>query len=430
MTVRRDLNDEESAILYGYLSAHFENGKLKRKTYAKAAEKYNVILSTVKRLWKRVTNRGDGVTELGAIRKKYKGRSGRPPISKEWISEQMKKVPLHQRQTIRSTAFACKMSKSALHRAIKRASVVKYRSNVKPLLTESNRLERVQFALSHIQHKLRTLPFIDMNNVVHIDEKWFFLTRIKNVYYLYPEEELPKRAVKSKRFIAKVMFLAAVARPRYDHRTNNNFDGKIGIWPFVQDVPAQRNSVNRPAGTIETKSMNVTSEVYTYFLTTKVLPAIKEKWVGRRSNPIFIQQDNARPHSRAAHKSINCAGQKDGCDIRMLHQPPSSPDLNILDLGFFNAIQSLQAQKCAVNIDDLVGAVTESFYEIIPTKLSDNFITLQSVMREILIHEGSNNFKIPHLDKSGNRKRGTEITRLYCPVNIYKKAKKYIESKE
>jgi len=102
MTVRRDLNDKENAILYGYLSAHFENGTLKRKTYAKDAEKYNVSLSTVKRLWNRVTNRGDGVTELGAIRKKFEARSGCPPLPREYISEQIKKIPLHQRQTIRS----------------------------------------------------------------------------------------------------------------------------------------------------------------------------------------------------------------------------------------------------------------------------------------------------------------------------------------
>jgi len=101
MTVRRDLNDKENAILYGYLSAHFENGTLKRKTYAKDAEKYNVSLSTVKRLWNRVTNRGDGVTELGAIRKKFEARSGCPPLPREYISEQIKKIPLHQRQTIR-----------------------------------------------------------------------------------------------------------------------------------------------------------------------------------------------------------------------------------------------------------------------------------------------------------------------------------------
>ncbi|CAM9457039.1 unnamed protein product [Discosporangium mesarthrocarpum] len=49
--------------------------------------------------------------------------------------------------------------------------------------------------------------------------------------YLQPDEEVPKPPKASnKRFILKMMFLAAVARPR---KLFNGvwFDGKIGIWP-------------------------------------------------------------------------------------------------------------------------------------------------------------------------------------------------------
>ena len=48
-------------------------------------------------------------------------------------------------------------------------------------------------------------------------------------------------------------------------------------------------------------------------------------------------------------------------------QPPNSRDLNILDLGFFSAIQSLQHKACPKTIEDLVAVVEESF-EIYPTK--------------------------------------------------------------
>ena len=53
---------------------------------------------------------------------------------------------------------------------------------------------------------------------------------------------------KSKRFIAKVMFLAAVAHPRYDNHKKAYFNGKIGLWPFVEKIAAKRNSKNRPKG--------------------------------------------------------------------------------------------------------------------------------------------------------------------------------------
>ena len=40
-----------------------------------------------------------------------------------------------------------------------------------------------------------------------------------------------------------------------------------------------------------------------------------------------------------------------------MNQPPNSPDFNILDLGFFNSIQSLQQQKRMTDIDELITAV-------------------------------------------------------------------------
>ena len=47
--------------------------------------------------------------------------------------------------------------------------------------------------------------------------------------------------------------MCAVSRPRYDHHKKAMFDGKIGIWPFAYQDVAKRSSVNRSAGTIETK---------------------------------------------------------------------------------------------------------------------------------------------------------------------------------
>jgi hypothetical protein len=46
------------------------------------------------------------------------------------------------------------------------------------------------------------------------------------------------------------MFLAAVARPRFDANGNVIFDGKLGIWPFTYQEAAKRNSKNREAGTM------------------------------------------------------------------------------------------------------------------------------------------------------------------------------------
>ena len=79
--------------------------------------------------------------------------------------------------------------------------------------------------------------FKDMHNIVHIDEKWFYIGKDKGTFYLLEEEDDPHRTVKNKNLLGKVMFLSAVARPRYDEEGNCIFEGKIGVWHFVRKVP-------------------------------------------------------------------------------------------------------------------------------------------------------------------------------------------------
>lgn len=52
-------------------------------------------------------------------------------------------------------------------------------------------------------------------------------------------------------------------------------------------------------------------------------------------------------------------------------------DMNVLDLGFFRAIQSLQHQEAPATIDELVSAVEKSFEELSSTSLDHVFLTLQ-----------------------------------------------------
>jgi hypothetical protein len=87
------------------------------------------------------------------------------------------------------------------------------------------------------QNTIHTGPqFVDMENIVHLDEKWFNMTKNNRTYYLMPEEEDPIRTIQNKNYIGKVMFLVAVARPRYDDEGNMIFDGKIGCWAMVTEV--------------------------------------------------------------------------------------------------------------------------------------------------------------------------------------------------
>lgn len=97
-------------------------------------------------------------------------------------------------------------------------------------------------------------------------------------------------------------------------------------------------------------------------------------------------------------------------------QPPNSPDLNILDLGFFSAIQSLQHKECPKTIEDLVRAVEKYFEKYSTKKVNHIFLTLQSCMQEIMKVGGSNKDKIPNMKKSALEKDDRLPIQISCDV--------------
>lgn len=119
-----------------------------------------------------------------------------------------------------------------------------------------------------------------MYDTVHVDEKWFNLYKASTKYYITANEQVPYRSSPNRRYIDKVMFLAAVARPRYDTSKKQWFGGKIGIWPIVEYTQAKRSSANRPAGTMVMKNVNMTRAIYVELLKTEVFPAIRALWPG------------------------------------------------------------------------------------------------------------------------------------------------------
>ena len=120
---------------------------------------------------------------------------------------------------------------------------------------------------------------------------------------------------------------------------------------------------------------------YRQFIIEKLLSAIKEKWPSNASDcTIKIKQDNARPHISLMDVEFRNVVKAIDLNVQLVCQPPNSPNMNVLDLGFFNAIQSLQHKAAPRNIDELIWAVYESFEALHWSNLNDIFLTLQKVM--------------------------------------------------
>ena len=122
---------------------------------------------------------------------------------------------MRKRMKIRTIAKSIKVSVSVVQRML-RDSVLKRTSNkIHPQLSAKNKVERVKFAMSHVEEQANgSLLFDELYDVVHVDEKWFNEDVDRRTFYLVDGEEPPHRQRRSKRFIGKTMFLCAVARPR------------------------------------------------------------------------------------------------------------------------------------------------------------------------------------------------------------------------
>jgi hypothetical protein len=118
---------------------------------------------------------------------------------------------------------------------------------IKPKLTDRHKYEKLVFILNKIDiTNVNNLVYFSHQNVVSIDESWFYtdLTR-KSLKYLPDHEYHLNNSTQHKSHIPQLMITAAISEP------SDTFDGKVGMLFHGEVIPARRNSVRRPAGTPE-----------------------------------------------------------------------------------------------------------------------------------------------------------------------------------
>ena len=78
------------------------------------------------------------------------------------------------------------------------------------------------------------------------------------------------------------------------------------------------------------------------------------------SRAIYIQQDSAKNHIHEDDEEFNNALMEQDIDAKLYMQTPNSPDINLLDLGFFRAIQSFN-DASPKNKEELIQSVMEAY---------------------------------------------------------------------
>lgn len=217
-----NLDDPTREAIIDFLLAGSVNGRLKRGDLAAAAGQFGCHVDTVGRLWKRykeAKERGVVGRDIGS---RIKGRSGRKKKDRAALRDAIVALPVDQRSQLRSVAAAANIGLATAHSLLQEGVLRRHTSTIKPTLSETNRFERVRFALSFVDDESvgaggsgpEVLPFSPMLDVVHIDEKWFNQDTARRSFYLVNGEEEPAHTRHNTKFIEKTMFLVAVARPR------------------------------------------------------------------------------------------------------------------------------------------------------------------------------------------------------------------------
>jgi DNA invertase Pin-like site-specific DNA recombinase len=232
---RKNLTKQERDDIYKALLQSSNNGTLRKISTRLVSQTFNCSMRTVERIWERAKACIQAGTTID-VQSTKPMNCGKKKIQADFAP--LAEIPLNERSTIRAIVSKIGMKKSTVHKRFKEGNLRRHSNCLKPSLREDNKRDRLNWCLSMLEEdSLPNQPkFKYLDNVIHVDEKWFYMTKKCRNIYLLPGEEDSYRTVQNKNSIDKIMFPAGVAQPRFDNEGNCIFDGKIGVWAFVRKV--------------------------------------------------------------------------------------------------------------------------------------------------------------------------------------------------
>jgi len=289
-------------------------------------------------------------------------------------------------------------SKCTIQKIIETEKWSDIRRYIKPFLTPAHMMDRKIWCTD----RLKFFFFSEAKLYVRIDEKWFYSFREGKVLHCPPNTEIPKLFALSKTQIPKVMFLGAVAPPLPKFK----FDGRIGLWTVSEKKVALKNSKFHEKGEEYEIPITMDGELFVQMMKENVIPAIREKC--SFATLVEVQLDSAGGHkvnSSVSELNIYCSKSNQKPKITFVTQPTRSPDLNVLDLGIWNSLQTkIPTIKYEKNAEKPIH--TRIIEEVVNTwnkyngaeKLKNIFETLSRIFAKVVEVECGNVYKIPRSD--------------------------------
>lgn len=221
----KDLSQAQRAAILRSLLHHSCEGKLPYGIIKDVAIQFEAHRDTVGRLWKSATIAPDALSVSSEIASKKTRRCGRRKEDREVIQVAIRAAPLRERTNYHWAEVATGIAKSTLHRVVKEGFLKTEKESLKPILTTENKVARLRFWFGIQRHV------------------WPCLGGWEVVLYEDTIEEKPTRTIRNRRYMPKVMFYTAVARPRYDASGNALLMAKWACGPLLRGY--LRNGLQR-----------------------------------------------------------------------------------------------------------------------------------------------------------------------------------------
>ncbi|XP_021768537.1 uncharacterized protein LOC110732843 [Chenopodium quinoa] len=181
------LNSEDKFNVLIFLLKYHEGDDIKRGAIKATMEHFNLKRKCVSSVWNEAKKQKQA---LG----KYKPCTNYHLAGRKRITVpvgDITKLGIGERSCIRDVATNLNISKSTVGRMIKRGDIKAHTNVIKPPLTEANKLARLKWILGLIMGSSpwKMSRYFPMYDFVHIDEKWFKLTKKSHRYYIAKNEK-------------------------------------------------------------------------------------------------------------------------------------------------------------------------------------------------------------------------------------------------
>ena len=186
---------EQRKTALGLLLSRSKDGVLPWGSLTIVTDEIGVACSTISRLWEQV-HRACEVSLIitPEIASQNNSCVNARKYSHAEFLESLKEVPRHCCKTYCSRAKALGVSLNTVQRMLLKRDVCHiHTSSLKPTLMDENKVSRMELALSFIDQN-NTSKFEHMEDLIHIDEKWFYLTKDGQRFIIVADEAEPVQA--------------------------------------------------------------------------------------------------------------------------------------------------------------------------------------------------------------------------------------------